>query len=141
MKKAIYMRRSNDVQSDDRQRFICNPEWEIYSDQISAFRTSFFDLKRVEAKRLRDDIEAGKIDYVIITECSRLERRVDHYMKTIQWFRERKIQLKVLDLNVELFSEIDGEWQSDLNSAIVAFMSFYVAQRESMEKSFRTKLG
>jgi DNA invertase Pin-like site-specific DNA recombinase len=59
------------------------------------------DLNRPSFKRLCNDIQAGKIDLVIVTELSRLTRKVKDFCHVWEFFREHNVKLISLKENFD----------------------------------------
>ena len=101
MLKAKYIRVSTKEQNIDRQT---QSESKLYIDQVSGllpFR------ERPSAKRLINDIRAGKVNYVAVHSVDRLGRNVIDMQNQLNWFIENKIQLFFEDIQMNLIN-VDG---------------------------------
>lgn len=98
MLKAKYIRVSTKEQNIDRQT---QSESKLYIDQVSGllpFR------ERPSAKRLINDIRAGKVNYVAVHSVDRLGRNVIDMQNQLNWFIENKIQLFFEDIQMNLIN-------------------------------------
>ena len=98
MLKAKYIRVSTKEQNIDRQT---QSESKLYIDQVSGllpFR------ERPSAKRLINDIRAGKVNYVVVHSVDRLGRNVIDMQNQLNWFIENKIQLFFEDIQMNLIN-------------------------------------
>ena len=96
--KARYIRLSTANQNIERQLISEHPKEVIFIDIISGavpFK------KREQAKKLIEDIKAGKINYLSVKEISRLGRNLIDVLETIDFLNHNKVNLKVDNLGIE----------------------------------------
>jgi site-specific DNA recombinase len=87
LRAAIYARISRedegnvdntDIQVDEGQEFIGSNNWECVSVYVDDNRSAYSERRRKDYERLLVDIQANKIDVIVCTEVSRLNRRLWH---------------------------------------------------------------
>ena len=98
MLKAKYIRVSTKEQNIDRQT---QSESKLYIDQVSGLMPF---CERPSAKRLINDIRAGKVNYVAVHSVDRLGRNVIDMQNQLNWFIENKIQLFFEDIQMNLIN-------------------------------------
>lgn len=104
IKKAKYVRVSTSKQSTTRQEMV-EEGVKLYVDKVSGV-VPFNERK--SGKQLLKDINAGKINYVIVHSLDRLGRNAIETQTVVNHFIKLKIQLKVENLGLELLTP-DGE--------------------------------
>ena len=96
--RARYVRCSTTQQNPARQLQKLHPDEKLYID----FASGSIDLiKRPEGKRLLEDVEAGKIDYITVESVDRLGRSTTSVINQLQYFLDKKVTIKVENLGLE----------------------------------------
>ena len=98
MLKAKYVRVSTKEQNTDRQT---ESEFKLYIDQVSGLLPFG---ERPSAKRLINDIRAGKVNYVTIHSVDRLGRNVIDMQNQLNWFIENRVQLFFENIQMNLIN-------------------------------------
>ena len=98
MLKAKYVRVSTKEQNIDRQ---LDKEYKLYIDEVSGLLPFS---ERPSAKRLINDIRAGKVDYVTIQSVDRLGRNVIDMQNQLNWFIENRVQLFFENIQMHLIN-------------------------------------
>lgn len=134
--KYGYMRVSTEKQSLDRQK----DSMEQYRlDKIFSDKKSGKDFERDGYKRLKAIVEKG--DEVYIHALDRLGRNKELVKSEWQWFKEKGVTLRVLNMPTTMI-EIDGqEWVVDMINNIILEVLGALAEQEREELIVRTKQG
>ena len=98
MLKAKYVRVSTKEQNTDRQT---ESEFKLYIDEVSGLLPFS---ERPSAKRLINDIRAGKVNYVTIHSVDRLGRNVIDMQNQLNWFIENRVQLFFENIQMHLIN-------------------------------------
>src|SRR5690349_5811287 len=148
---AGYVRRSSEMQKDNfsidaQKRFIreaCKlrglPEPVFYEDDERSARGEQI-AKRPAFKRLLDDIQAGRVQMVIVHTFDRWSRNV---MVTLQSFRilaEHNVAFISLSEHID-YSTPEGRLQLTILAAFAAYFSDMLAKHTSKGKSERAAQG
>lgn len=67
---------NTDIQVDEAREFIDQQGWECVGVYIDDNRSAYSGRRRKDYERLLVDIQAGKLDVIVVTEMSRLNRRL-----------------------------------------------------------------
>ena len=101
MRTVQYVRVSTVGQNTDRQ---IEEGLKTYEDKVSG---SVAFNEREEAQRLIKDIEAGKVDEVVVHSIDRLGRNTLDIMQTIQWMTDQDVN--VVSRKEGLHTLVDGK--------------------------------
>lgn len=96
--KAKYIRVSTTEQNTARQE---NKEVKMFIDKCSG---AIPFNERPQASKLIKDIEKGNINFVEVHSIDRLGRNQMDVLNTIEWFKANKVNLKIDNLGIELFT-------------------------------------
>jgi DNA invertase Pin-like site-specific DNA recombinase len=98
--KARYNRISTSSQSLERQLAKQNPDEVLYNDVVSG---SVAFSERAKGKQLVADIEANKVNYVVVSSIDRLGRNLYDIISTLEYFNSKGVTLRVDNLGLESF--------------------------------------
>ena len=132
--KTRYNRISSSSQKLDRQIAKQNPDEVLYNDVVSG---SIAFAERLKGKELINDIEAGKVNYVVVSSIDRLGRNLQDVINTLAYFNSKGVVLRVDNLGLE--SIVLGKVNQTFN-LIVSVMA-NVAQMEKETLLERQKEG
>lgn len=96
--KARYNRISTANQNIERQLAKQNPDEVLYNDVVSG---SVAFAERIRGKELIGEIEAGKINYVVVSSIDRLGRNLFDIVSTLEFFNSKNVVLRVDNLGLE----------------------------------------
>lgn len=125
--KARYNRISTANQNLERQLAKQNPDEVLYNDVISG-SVSFNN--RPKGKELIDDIESGKINYVVVSSIDRLGRNLFDVVSTLEYFNSKDVVLRVDNLGLE--SMITGKISPTFNLIISVMANVAQMERETL---------
>lgn len=125
--KARYNRISTANQNLERQLAKQNPDEVLYNDVISG---SISFAKRLRGKELIADIEAGKINYVVVSSIDRLGRNLFDIVNTLEFFNGKGVVLRVDNLGLE--SMVLGKVNPTFNLIISVMANVAQMERESL---------
>lgn len=132
--KARYNRISTANQNLERQLAKQNPDEVLYNDVVSG---SVAFEERSKGKELINDIEAGKINYVVVSSICRLGRSLHNIVNTLEYFNSKGVVLRVDNLGLE--SMVLGKVNPTFNLIISVMAN--VAQMERQTLLERQKEG
>jgi DNA invertase Pin-like site-specific DNA recombinase len=125
--KARYNRISTANQNLERQLAKQNLDEVLYNDVISG---SISFAKRLRGKELIADIEAGKINYVVVSSIDRLGRNLFDIVNTLEFFNGKGVVLRVDNLGLE--SMVLGKVNPTFNLIISVMANVAQMERESL---------
>lgn len=125
--KARYNRISTANQNLERQIAKQNPDEILYNDVVSG-SVSFNDRKK--GKELTTDIEAGKINFVVVSSIDRLGRNLHDIVNTLEFFNKNGVVLRVDNLGLE--SMISGKQNPTFNLIISVMANVAVMEKEAL---------
>lgn len=136
MARYGYIRVSTERQSLDRQK---DSMEQYHLDEVFSDKKSGKDFEREGYKRLKAKVEKG--DEVYIHALDRLGRNKELVKSEWQWFKEKGVTLRVLNMPTTMI-EIDGqEWVVDMINNIILEVLGALAEQEREELIVRTKQG
>ena len=132
-----YARVSSQEQNTDRQiialkRYV--PEKNILVDKASGK-----DTDRPGYQALKGALGLREGDALYITSLDRLSRNKNDIKKELEWFKERKIRVKILDLPTSLIDIPDGQgWILEMITNILVEVLSSIAEqgRRLVQQSF-----
>lgn len=136
--KYFYARVSSREQNLDRQLDKAQ-ELGIPAENIFCDKVSGKDFRREEYGRLKGIIKPG--DEVYIKELDRLGRNKDGIKREIEWFREHKVPLRILDVPTTLIDFTGQEWLLDMINNILIEVMGSIAQNEREKIKQRQREG
>ncbi len=125
--KARYNRISTANQNLERQLAKQNLGEVLYNDVISG---SIAFAKRLRGKELIADIEAGKINYVVVSSIDRLGRNLFDIVSTLEFFNGKGVVLRVDNLGLE--SMVLGKVNPTFNLIISVMANVAQMERETL---------
>lgn len=125
--KARYNRISTASQKLDRQIIKKNSDEILYNDVISG-SVSFKD--RPMGKQLIEDIEAGKINYLVVASIDRLGRNLFDIVSTLDYLNSKNVILRVDNLGLE--SLVMGKVNPTFNLIISVMANVAQMERETL---------
>lgn len=125
--KARYNRISTANQNLERQLAKQNLDEVLYNDVISG---SIAFAKRLRGKELIADIEAGKINYVVVSSIDRLGRNLFDIVSTLEFFNGKGVVLRVDNLGLE--SMVLGKVNPTFNLIISVMANVAQMERETL---------
>ena len=125
--KARYNRISTANQNLERQIAKQNPDEVLYNDVVSG---SIAFAERLRGKELIADIEAGKINYVVVSSIDRLGRNLFDIVNTLEFFNTNGVTLRVDNLGLE--SMVLGKINPTFNLIISVMANVAQMERETL---------
>lgn len=135
-----YARVSSQEQNLDRQmeqlaKYV-PPEY-ILTDKASGK-----DLQRESYQALKGALGLRKGDTLVITSLDRLSRNKEDIKKELQWFREKGVRLKILDLPTSLIEvPVGQEWIVEMINNILVEVLASMAEQERLTIRKRQREG
>ena len=104
------------------------------ADQVFSDKQSGKNFDRTEYQAMKKLVTAG--DEVIVKELDRLGRNKDAVKKELEWFRERGVVVRSLDIPTTLMEVGDGqEWITDmLNNIMIEVIGAFAEQERNKIK-------
>lgn len=135
-----YARVSSREQNLDRQLLALGevvPEGNILVDKASGK-----NLERPSYQALKGALGLREGDTLVITSLDRLSRNKGDIMQELQWFREKGVRLKILDLPTSLVELPDGQkWILDMIQNILVEVMASIAEQERLTIRKRQREG
>lgn len=125
--KARYNRISTANQNLERQIAKQNPDELLYNDVVSG---SIAFAERLRGKELIAEIEAGKINYVVVSSIDRLGRNLFDIVNTLEFFNNNGVTLRVDNLGLE--SLVLGKINPTFNLIISVMANVAQMERETL---------
>ncbi len=116
-----------------RERFDI-PDENVFCDKMTG---SSFD--RPQYKRLKETVKAG--DEVIVKEFDRFGRDKDEMKRELQWFREKGVIVRILDIPTTLIDFQDQTWVLEMVNNILIEVLGAVAEQERKKTKQRQAEG
>lgn len=139
-RKYGYARVSSREQHLDRQleqlkQYV--PEENILTDKASGK-----DIERPAYQALKGALGLRKGDVLYITSLDRLSRSKEDIKRELQWFKEKGVRLKILDLPSSLITVPDGqEWIIEMINNILIEVLASMAEQERLTIRKRQREG
>ncbi len=135
-----YARVSSTEQNLDRQ--ILELEKHVARENIVADKASGKDTEREGYQALKGRFGLREGDTLYITSLDRLSRNKEDIKKELQWFREKKVRLKILDLPTSLVEVSEGqEWIIEMVQNILIEVLASIAEQERLTIRKRQREG
>lgn len=135
-----YARVSSKEQNLDRQMLQLKeyvPEENILVDKASGK-----DLERQSYQALKGALGLRAGDSLYITSLDRLSRNKEEIKQELQWFKEKKVRLKILDLPTSLIEVPEGQqWIMDMIQNILIEVLASIAEQERVTIRKRQREG
>ena len=135
-----YARVSTQEQNLDRQLIAL--EKYVARKDILVDKASGKNLERDSYQALKGVLGLRAGDTLYITSLDRLSRNKNDIKKELEWFKEKKIRIKVLDLPTSLIEVPEGqEWIQDMVTNILVEVLSSIAEQERITIKKRQKEG
>ena len=135
-----YARVSSREQNLDRQ--IYELKKYVNEENILMDKSSGKDLDRPAYQALKGALGLREGDTLIITSLDRLSRDKEDIKNELQWFQNKKVRLKILDLPTSLIEVPDGQqWILDMIQNILIEVLSSIAEQERLTIKKRQKEG
>lgn len=135
-----YARVSTQEQNLDRQ--LVAIEKYVARKDILVDKASGKNLERDSYQALKGVLGLRAGDTLYITSLDRLSRNKNDIKKELEWFKKKKIRLKVLDLPTSLIEVPEGqEWIQDMVTNILVEVLSSIAEQERITIKKRQKEG
>lgn len=135
-----YARVSSKEQNLDRQ--IVELRKYVPENRILVDKASGKNLERESYQALKGALGLRNGDILYITSLDRLSRNKEEIKQELQWFRENKIRLKILDLPTSLIQVPDGQnWILDMIQNILIEVLSSIAEQERLTIRKRQREG
>ena len=142
MEKRVfgYARVSTKEQNLDRQ-ILALKEY-VEEDKILVDKASGKNLQRESYQALKGALGLRKGDTLYITSLDRLSRNKEEIRQEIQWFKEKEIRLKILDLPTSLVEVEEGQqWIVDMIQNVLLEVLSSIAEQERLTIRKRQREG
>lgn len=135
-----YARVSSREQNLDRQ--IYELKKYVNEENILMDKSSGKDLERPAYQALKGALGLREGDTLIITSLDRLSRDKEDIKNELQWFQNKKVRLKILDLPTSLIEVPNGQqWILDMIQNILIEVLSSIAEQERLTIKKRQKEG
>jgi DNA invertase Pin-like site-specific DNA recombinase len=125
--KARYNRISTANQNIERQLAKQNPDEVLFNDVVSG---SVPFAERTKGKELIAEIEAGNVNYVVVSSIDRLGRNLFDIVSTLELFNSKNVILRVDNLGLE--SMVLGKINPTFNLIISVMANVAQMERETL---------
>lgn len=135
-----YARVSSREQNLDRQ--ILQLEKFVDRENILVDKASGKDLERASYQALKGALGLRSGDTLYITSLDRLSRNKQDIKNELEWFKKKKIRLKILDLPTSMIEVPSGqEWIIEMISNILVEVLSSIAEQERLTIRKRQQEG
>lgn len=135
-----YARVSSREQNLDRQ--VMSLKQYVNEENILTDKTSGKDLERPAYQALKGALGLREGDTLVITSLDRLSRNKTDIKNELQWFQQKKVRLKILDLPTSLIEVPDGQkWIIDMIQNILIEVLASIAEQERLTIRKRQQEG
>lgn len=135
-----YARVSSKSQNLDRQ--ITRLELYVDREHIVVDKASGKDLEREGYQALKGPLGLREGDTLVIVSLDRLSRNKSDIKRELEWFREHKVNLMILDLPTTMISLPEGqEWIRDMINNIIIEVVSSIAEQERVAIRQRQQEG
>lgn len=135
-----YARVSSKEQNLDRQLLALQDYVDF--EKILVDKASGKDLNRASYQALKGALGLREGDTLYITSLDRLSRNKEELKQELQWFRDNKIRLKVLDLPTSLIEIPEGQqWILEMIQNILIEVLASIAEQERLTIRKRQREG
>lgn len=125
--KARYNRISTRNQNLERQLAKQNTDEILYNDVVSG---SVAFKERTQGKQLIADIEANKVNYIVVSSIDRLGRNLYDIINTLEYFNSKGVTLRVDNLGLE--SIVSGKINPTFNLIISVMANIAEMERQTL---------
>ena len=119
---------SSKEQSLARQLKIARDRFDIPDENVFCDKMTGSSFDRPQYKRLKETVKAG--DEVIVKEFDRFGRDKDEMKRELQWFKEKGVIVRILDIPTTLIDFQDQTWVLEMVNNILIEVLGAVAEQE-----------
>ena len=135
-----YARVSSKEQNLDRQ-ILALKEY-VPEENILVDKASGKDLERASYQALKGALGLRTGDTLIITSLDRLSRSKSDIKKELEWFKEKKVRLQILDLPTSMIEVPEGQhWILEMIQNIIIEVLSSIAEQERLTIKKRQREG
>ena len=135
-----YLRVSTKEQNLDRQLIaVRNYRAELLAENIFSDKQTGKNFNRPAYEALKKKLKPG--DELIIKELDRLGRNKKMIKEELEWFRQNKIIVRILNLPTTLIDFQGQEWIFDMVNNILVEVMTSIAEEEVTKREMRQKEG
>lgn len=135
----FYTRVSTKEQSLERQLRVAREWFEIPDENVFCDKASGKDFERIEYQRLKGRVHAG--DEVIVKEFDRLGRNKAETKQELEWFKQRGVIVRILDIPTTLIDFKDQVWALEMINNILIEVFSTLAEQERNKIKQRQREG
>lgn len=144
-KVLIYSRVSTNQQNTDRQvtdltELAQSKNWEVTEVVSEVISGTSKIASRQFNRKLLEKIKSDQIDKILITEISRLGRKVSDAISFIEFLNEQKISLYIQNLGMETLLD-NGKVNLMFKPILVTLASFAEMERELLSERIKSGLN
>lgn len=130
---------SSKDQSLARQLVVARELFDIPDENVFCDKASGKDFDRPEYQRLKSIVKAG--DEVIVKEFDRFGRNKSEMKKELEWFRQRGVAVRILDIPTTLLDFKDQKWVLEMVNNILIEVVGTMAEQEREKSKKRQREG
>ena len=135
----FYARVSTKEQSLDRQLILARERFDVSDENVFCDKASGKDFSRSEYDKLKGVVRAG--DEVIVKEFDRFGRNKAEMKQELEWFRQRGIIVRILDIPTTLIDFKDQTWVLEMVNNILIEVLGTMAEQERDKSKRRQREG
>jgi DNA invertase Pin-like site-specific DNA recombinase len=141
----IYSRVSTESQKTDRQihdlaALAKSKQWNIVKTMSESISGASTMTSRQSNTKLLEYINSGRIDKILITEISRLGRRVSDAINFIEYLTEHGVSLYIQNLGMETLQE-NGKPNFMFKPILVTLASYAEMERDLLSERIRSGMN
>ena len=122
-----------------RQLEVARERFEIPDENVFCDKESGKDFDRAEYQRLKTIVVAG--DEVIVKEFDRFGRNKEEMKRELEWFKQRGVMVRILDIPTTLIDFKDQTWVLEMVNNILIEVLGTIAEQEREKILKRQKEG
>ena len=130
---------SSKEQNLARQLKIARDRFDIPDENVFCDKMTGSSFDRPQYKRLKEIVKAG--DEVIVKEFDRFGRDKDEMKRELQWFKEKGVIVRILDIPTTLIDFQDQTWVLEMVNNILIEVLGAVAEQERKKTKQRQAEG
>lgn len=122
-----------------RQLKVARERFEIPDENVFCDKVSGKDFDRAEYQRLKTVVAAG--DEVIVKEFDRFGRNKNEMKRELEWFKQRGVIVRILDVPTTLIDFKDQTWLLEMVNNILIEVLGTIAEQERIKNKQRQREG
>ena len=130
---------SSKEQNLARQLKIARDRFDIPDENVFCDKMTGSSFDRPQYKRLKETVKAG--DEIIVKEFDRFGRDKDEMKRELQWFKEKGVIVRILDIPTTLIDFQDQTWVLEMVNNILIEVLGAVAEQERKKTKQRQAEG